>query len=67
MLEATMKLNEIKPVYHNHNRDLLLEADIEENGCGIDKEVLRKVVTMTEADFTEEYTGDELMEMLRAL
>lgn len=47
--------------------DEKIEADIEANGCGIDEEVLRKVFTMTEADFTEEYTGDELMAMLRSL
>ncbi len=41
-----------------------LEADLEANGAGISKNDLRKVLTLTEADFVEEYTGDDLMAML---
>lgn len=57
MLNTAMKLNEIKPI--STEQDLLLEEDIKLNGDGIDPEVLRKVVTLTEADLTESYDNAE--------
>jgi hypothetical protein len=45
--------------------DRLLEADLEENGAGFNKAELRKVISLTEADFTESYdNADDAMQAL---